>query len=98
MENAMHDDIALAMQAYGEANGTPVVFVTPNGEKFRAYQFVKPHGKNEIVVSLIAEEDERPRFNHPNTGMPLIELAPASDKHPCCGMLKIQAHMPDCQR
>lgn len=27
---------------------------------------------------------------------PVIELSPAEDKHPCCGMLRIQAHTPDC--
>lgn len=33
-----------------------VVFVMPDGKRYRAHNIIKPHGKDETIVSLIAEE------------------------------------------
>ena len=35
-----------------------IVFVTPDGKKFRAHNVIKPGGGRELLVSLIEEPDE----------------------------------------
>lgn len=51
------DDIRYNIEMLSHEADMSVVFTTPDGKRFRAHNVVKPGSGNEILVSLIAEEN-----------------------------------------